>query len=121
VKQAGGILGGAAACLGGVGVAAGAYAAHGLGADPHAAALLETASRYQVWHALAALIALLVQPPARPAAILFLSGSVLFSWSIAALAFGAPSAVGYLTPVGGVAFILGWLVLATVLLTRTET
>ena len=121
MKRAGGILGGAAACLGGIGVAAGAYAAHGLGADPHAAALLETASRYQVWHALAALVALLVQPPAQAAAILFLSGSVLFSWSIAALAFGAPAAIGYVTPVGGVTFILGWVVLATILLIRSGT
>ncbi len=38
-------------------------------------------------------------------------GTVLFSGALYALALGAPARIGLLTPVGGVAILLGWLAL----------
>jgi uncharacterized membrane protein YgdD (TMEM256/DUF423 family) len=43
---------------------------------------------------------------------LFLGGTVLFSGSLYALAFGAPPLMGMVTPFGGLAFLAGWLLLA---------
>jgi len=43
---------------------------------------------------------------------LFLWGTVVFSGSLYALALGAPSALGAITPLGGVALIAGWVALA---------
>ena len=48
---------------------------------------------------------------ARWAPTAFLCGSLLFSGSLYALAFGAPRWVGAITPVGGVLFLMGWAVL----------
>ncbi|RMG43986.1 MAG: DUF423 domain-containing protein [Acidobacteria bacterium] len=98
-------------------VAAGAFAAHGLG-DGASAELFRTASRYQIVHALA-LIAL-ASPWARrtagrvagPAAWAFAAGVVLFSGSLYLLGLGAPRWVGMVTPAGGLAFIAGWCALA---------
>jgi uncharacterized membrane protein YgdD (TMEM256/DUF423 family) len=39
-------------------------------------------------------------------------GIVLFSGSLYALSLGAPKGLGLLTPLGGLAFILGWLAFA---------
>ena len=39
----------------------------------------------------------------------WIAGIILFSGSLYALAMGAPSAVGYLTPIGGLLFLAGWL------------
>jgi uncharacterized membrane protein YgdD (TMEM256/DUF423 family) len=49
---------------------------------------------------------------ARFAPAFFLSGVVLFSGSLYALAAGAPRWVGAVTPLGGLSFLIGWLVLA---------
>ena len=100
-----------AAILGGVGVAAGAYAAHGLG-DERAAALLATAAQYAVWHALAALLALARGGLGRWAAALFLGGALLFAGSLAQLALSGPSRLGILAPIGGFGLVLGWVTLA---------
>jgi uncharacterized membrane protein YgdD (TMEM256/DUF423 family) len=48
----------------------------------------------------------------RTAAIAFGVGIVLFCGSLYLLALGAPRGVGAVTPLGGVAFITGWLALA---------
>ena len=50
-------------------------------------------------------------PPA-----LFTFGTLLFSFSLYGLAFGAPSTVGYATPIGGVLLMGGWLGVAIVAL-----
>ena len=47
----------------------------------------------------------------RCAALAFVVGIVLFSGSLYALALGAPRWLGAVTPLGGVAFIIGWLAL----------
>jgi uncharacterized membrane protein YgdD (TMEM256/DUF423 family) len=103
-----------AAISGFIAVAAGAFAAHGV-ADPTAKELLRTGSTYELVHALATLVcAALVagMPRARFAPAWFLGGSLLFSGSLYALALGAPRIVGLVTPSGGLAFLVGWAVLA---------
>jgi uncharacterized membrane protein YgdD (TMEM256/DUF423 family) len=98
-----------------VSVAAGAFAAHVI-KDPVARDLLHTGATYEAVHALAALAAVaLARGDERPAVLapaLFLGGSVLFSGSLYALALGAPSWTGAITPIGGLAFMAGWLTLA---------
>lgn len=88
-------------------VIAGAFAAHG--AEPEAGALLSTAAGWQTIAALAALYAVWRNGVA--AAMCFASGGLVFAGSLYALAAGAPDAMGYATPVGGVLIILGWLAL----------
>ena len=98
-----------------IAVAAGAFAAHGV-QDPTAKELLRTGALYELTHALAVLACAALagsgMPRARLAPAWFLGGAVLFSGSLYALAFGAPRMVGVITPFGGVAFLIGWAVLA---------
>jgi uncharacterized membrane protein YgdD (TMEM256/DUF423 family) len=105
---------GLAALFGLVAVAAGAFAAHGLQArgDARAVALVETGARYQMWHALAMLGYAALGPASRLPLVFWALGIGLFSFSLYALAFGAPRAVATITPVGGTSFIVGWAVLA---------
>jgi uncharacterized membrane protein YgdD (TMEM256/DUF423 family) len=104
-----------AALSGLVAVAAGAFAAHGV-TDPTARELLRTGSTYEFIHALATLacagLAATAMPRARFAPAWFLAGALLFSGSLYGLAFGAPRLVGVVTPLGGLAFMAGWGVLA---------
>ncbi|MFI4948629.1 MAG: DUF423 domain-containing protein [Alphaproteobacteria bacterium] len=115
----------AVAGLGGIAsVIAGALAAH-LADDPKAAELLRTGALYGMVHAtaLVALIALAQgREPRRGTAVVagwgFAFGIVLFSGSLFALAAGAARWVGWVTPVGGIALILGWAALANLALRR---
>ncbi|MDB5476088.1 MAG: hypothetical protein JWP49_1599 [Phenylobacterium sp.] len=104
-----------AALAGFICVAAGAFAAHGMG-DPRAQELLRTGSLYGFVHVLATLAcAPLIQmgaARARLAPPFFLAGVALFSGSLGALAFGAPHWIGAITPIGGLGFLAGWAVLA---------
>ena len=108
-----------AAISGFVGVAMGAWVAHGLEGrlDARALARLDTAVRYQLWHTvaligIAALAALRPAPSLTIAAIGFVVGVVLFSGSLYALAFTGLRGFAIITPVGGLAFLVGWLCLA---------
>jgi uncharacterized membrane protein YgdD (TMEM256/DUF423 family) len=105
---------GLAALFGLLAVAAGAFAAHGLQArgDARAVALVETAARYQMWHALAMLGYAALGVTSRLPLLFWALGIVLFSFSLYALAFGAPRPVAMITPVGGTAFLAGWATLA---------
>lgn len=101
------------------GVAAGALGAHGLRGRlaPEMLAIFETAVRYQLLHALALLAAAWATtrwsaPALGLAGWLFAVGIVVFSGSLYLLALGAPRALGAITPLGGLALILGWLTLA---------
>jgi uncharacterized membrane protein YgdD (TMEM256/DUF423 family) len=98
-----------------VAVAIGAFAAHGV-ADPRAQELLRTGAMYGFMHTMATFAcATFMQVGARRARFapaFFLSGVVLFSGSLYALAFGAPRWVGVVTPFGGLSFLAGWAVLA---------
>jgi uncharacterized membrane protein YgdD (TMEM256/DUF423 family) len=112
----------AAALLGAAGVALGAFGAHGLRArlDARALEIWETAVRYHLLHAVALLaLALSPQAPAlRGPGWLFVAGIALFSGSLYALALGGPRALGPVTPLGGLAFLAGWLWLAKAALAR---
>jgi uncharacterized membrane protein YgdD (TMEM256/DUF423 family) len=73
-------------------------------------------ARYQMYHALALLAAavLAADPANRPAlwaGRLFILGTVLFSGSLYALALSGLGRLGMITPLGGVAFLAGWLAL----------
>jgi uncharacterized membrane protein YgdD (TMEM256/DUF423 family) len=105
-------LGSASALLG---VAAGAFGAHGLRARLSAEmlAVWETAARYQLFHALALLATAwaLSRWPGRPAIAagwLFVVGTLLFSGSLYALSVSGQRWLGAITPLGGVAFLAGW-------------
>src|SRR5262245_39426899 len=100
-------------------VAAGAFAAHGLRerlqAEPRAFEVFETAARYHMYHALAIIAAGLLASSARGAQTagwLFQVGIVLFSGPLYVLALTGIKSVGAITPVGGLAFLVGWLWLA---------
>jgi uncharacterized membrane protein YgdD (TMEM256/DUF423 family) len=100
------------------GVAAGAFGAHALRVrlSPEYLGIFETAARYQMYHALgliAAAWAVARWPGALPqwAAWLFLAGTVLFSGSLYALALTGVRWLGAITPLGGIAFLAGWLCL----------
>jgi uncharacterized membrane protein YgdD (TMEM256/DUF423 family) len=105
-------------------VTAGALAAH-LADDPKAAELLRTGALYGMVHA-AALLGLIGaaqgREPRRGAAVFagwsFAAGIPLFSFSLFALAAGSARWVGWLTPFGGLALILGWAALATLAFRR---
>jgi uncharacterized membrane protein YgdD (TMEM256/DUF423 family) len=104
-----------AALLGASGVAFGAGGAHALRSlmPPEYLPTFETGVRYHLIHALAVLALALSGERRRVAlpAALFTLGTVLFSGSLYALALGAPSGLGLVTPFGGVALLLGWLAL----------
>jgi uncharacterized membrane protein YgdD (TMEM256/DUF423 family) len=101
------------------GVAAGAFGAHILRARlaPEMLAVFDTGVRYQLIHALA-LIGVAWATTRWPglatvmAGWLFLAGTVLFSGSLYALALSGALAFGAITPLGGLALIAGWLLLA---------
>lgn len=100
-------------------VALGAFGAHALKArlSPDLQATWQTAVQYHAWHALALLATgtlMLVRPDAglAPAAWLFVAGIALFSGSLYALCLTGARALGAITPVGGVAFLAGWLAFA---------
>jgi uncharacterized membrane protein YgdD (TMEM256/DUF423 family) len=101
------------------GVAAGAFGAHALRGrlSTEMLAVFETGVRYHLIHALALLAVGLAStrwasPAVALAGWLFCAGVVLFSGSLYLLALGGPRALGAITPIGGVAFIAGWLILA---------
>ncbi len=102
-------------------VAAGAFGAHGLRnkLDAYSMSVYEKAVFYHFVHALGILlIAVLARTGAITpagqgrAAWLLLIGILVFSGSLYALAVSGIRILGAITPIGGVAFIAGWLVLA---------
>ena len=108
------------AILGGLAVAIGAYGAHA-GAKYMTAETTITfgkAVKYQMHHALALLIVALayLQFPKQKklltfAGYSFLAGILFFSGSLYIIVF-AGIKMGYITPLGGTFFVLGWLLLA---------
>ena len=101
------------------GVALGAVSAHAAKSAPHpeAARLLQTAVLYQLVHGLGLLaVGILARGPAAShllalSGALLLAGIAAFCGSLYSLAFAAVS-LGVLAPIGGSAFMAGWLVLA---------
>jgi len=93
-------------------VGAGAFAAHGLRdrLTTHSLEIFETAARYHMYHALAMILAGIIA--ARTAGWIFQLGIVLFAGSLYMLALTDVKVLGAVTPLGGVAFLVGWLWLA---------
>ena len=100
-------------------VALGAFGAHAWRATLTARGSLqvwETAVTYQFIHTLALLTLVLCRPTLRDGKVslfpwtvrFWIAGVVLFSGSVYVLALGGPSFFGPITPLGGLAFILGW-------------
>jgi uncharacterized membrane protein YgdD (TMEM256/DUF423 family) len=107
------------AVFGAVGVAAGAFGAHALKArlGPEMLAVFETGVRYQLVHALGLLAVgwaagRWTSCAVRAAGWLFVVGVLLFSGSLYAMCLTGVRALGVITPIGGAAFIAGWLLLA---------
>lgn len=120
-----------AGILGGTGVALGAFGAHALKEtllERGMAGVWDTATKYQLYHALAFLalgpwIARGVERPTRAldwAARCWLIGTVLFSGSLYALALGAPRWAGPITPLGGVFLLAGWACVIAAAFSRSE-
>jgi uncharacterized membrane protein YgdD (TMEM256/DUF423 family) len=104
------------AALGGfASVGFGAFAAHGVD-DPKLQGWLRTGAEYGLAHCLAVFACAMVWQMggarATIAAPLFLAGIVIFSGSLYAMGLGAPRWFGAITPIGGLALLAGWAVLA---------
>lgn len=107
------------AVLGGLSVAAGAFGSHALRDQLPEMSLriFELAARYQMTHALAlGLVALLLWVPTfkRSATLLitgygFILGTLIFCGSLYALSLTQISIWGAITPLGGVALLIGWI------------
>jgi uncharacterized membrane protein YgdD (TMEM256/DUF423 family) len=100
-----------------VGVALGAFGAHGLPRDtaPQALEWWKTAALYHMLHALALVLAGIVGHQGGrvdAACWCWLVGSLVFSGTLYAMTLGAPRFLGAITPLGGVSLLAGWLLLA---------
>ena len=105
--------------LAGLGVAAGAFGAHALKdiLDPPMLQVFETATRYVMYHAFGLCIvswAIDRYPEQRleKSGWLFLIGILLFSGSLYVVSLAGIRWMGAVTPIGGLAFMTGWLLLA---------
>ncbi|OEK03654.1 hypothetical protein BFP97_19970 [Roseivirga sp. 4D4] len=107
------ILGG---ILGALSVAIGAFGAHGLEATLTANGRLETfetAVKYQFYHTLALILLGILMLNVQSnyfsyAGVSFLIGIVIFSGSLYTLSLTNMTWLGAITPIGGLAFIMGW-------------
>ncbi|MBC3934154.1 DUF423 domain-containing protein [Undibacterium sp. CY7W] len=103
-----------------IAVAAGAFGAHGLKAvlSTEMLAIWQTAVHYQMVHGLGLLAVGILMPQWPRAkrlawvATAFVVGIILFSGSLYLLALSGIRWLGAVTPLGGVAFLAGWLLLA---------
>jgi uncharacterized membrane protein YgdD (TMEM256/DUF423 family) len=108
-----------------IAVILGAFGAHALRGRivPDMLGAFEIGVRYQMYHALALLaVGLAVgrwpAPAITVAGWLFIAGTLVFSGSLYILALTGARGLGAVTPLGGVAFIAGWLALAWGVATR---
>jgi uncharacterized membrane protein YgdD (TMEM256/DUF423 family) len=100
-------------------VTLGAFGAHGLRGrlSPEMMAVFQTAVQYNMYHALALLLVSAMMGRVsgwliQTAGWSFAAGIVLFSGSLYALALSGVTILGAITPIGGVAFLIGWACLA---------
>jgi uncharacterized membrane protein YgdD (TMEM256/DUF423 family) len=106
-----------AAALGGLAVVIGAFGAHGLEeiVPDNLMEVFEIGARYHMYHALAMLALALGPAPlwhcrwAKAACWAWLGGIMLFSGSLYTMALTDQGWLGAITPIGGLAFIAGWL------------
>lgn len=104
-----------------IAVALGAFGAHGLKnrLTPDLLAVWQTAVQYQFWHTLALLAVALFainaaagQAALKVAGWAFIVGILVFSGSLYVLCLSGVRWLGAITPLGGTAFLVGWLALA---------
>jgi uncharacterized membrane protein YgdD (TMEM256/DUF423 family) len=102
-----------------LGVALGAFAAHGLKGKltPDMFNIFEVGVRYHMYHALGLLAVAWVSTrwpgtSSTAAGWSFIFGTIVFSGSLYLLALGGPRWLGAITPIGGLAFLIGWILLA---------
>lgn len=115
-----------AAINGFIAVGLGAFAAHGLKnrLPEDLLAVFQTGVQYQMYHALAlfgvGLLAMQLSDSTllRASGWLFLTGIIIFSGSLYILSLSGIRWLGAITPIGGVAFLAGWLLLAVAMLSR---
>ena len=107
------------AAFGGLGVVIGAFGAHALKnrLDEYAMSVFKTGVEYHFYHALALIVVgvlMLIKPSAMLgwSALAFTVGIIIFSGSLYALALSGIKVLGAITPIGGVALIAGWVLLA---------
>jgi uncharacterized membrane protein YgdD (TMEM256/DUF423 family) len=100
-------------------VVLGAFAAHGLKQQlsPEMLAVFKTATDYQLFHALALVLVGFIHKQSAGksltlSALAFILGSLFFCGSLYALALGLPKILGFITPLGGSLFLVGWIALA---------
>ena len=106
--------------FGGISVVFGAFASHALKdrLSDKSLAIWETGTKYQMYHALALMLVaiLLSRFPNSTLLIVagyaFIGGVFIFSGSLYALTLTGIKWLGAITPIGGLAFIIGWLCLA---------
>ncbi len=108
-----------ASVMGGLAVLFAAFEEHTLATrlSPRSLATFATGAQYQLTHALAMGLAALAargnaKVLAERAAMLFFIGILLFSGSLYGLALAGTRILGVITPLGGLALIAGWIVLA---------
>jgi uncharacterized membrane protein YgdD (TMEM256/DUF423 family) len=101
-------------------VALGAFGAHALKASlpPDLMAVYHTGNQYHFYHALGLFAVAFAAACFRPSQLFGLSGAfvlaglILFSGSLYVLSLTGQRWIGVITPFGGVAFMIGWLLLA---------
>jgi uncharacterized membrane protein YgdD (TMEM256/DUF423 family) len=114
------------AILGFLGVALGAFGAHGLKnrLSPEMLEVFDTGVRYHMYHTFAVLIVAAAIGHIGNARLLamagwfFFAGILLFSGSLYALAITSVGILGAITPIGGLLFLIGWACLAVFALAR---
>jgi uncharacterized membrane protein YgdD (TMEM256/DUF423 family) len=106
-----------------LGVTAGAFAAHALKSrfTPDMLAVFEVAVRYQMYHAFALIVCAWAATKwpgtlVNTSGWLFVVGTIVFSGSLYALSLSGVRWLGAITPLGGVAFLGGWVCLVVAVL-----
>ncbi|MFB6230441.1 MAG: DUF423 domain-containing protein [Salinibacter sp.] len=118
---------GLGALAAGIAVALGAFGAHGLEGrvSPDRLDTFRTGVRYQMYHGLALLVVgwAIAQgwgPLLHWVGYCFVAGIVIFSGTLYLLVLTDTGWLGAITPLGGVAFVVGWAMLAWTVLTSTS-
>ncbi|EMS88095.1 DUF423 domain-containing protein [Leptospira noguchii] len=101
-----------------LGVALGAFGAHGLKSilSPEMLAIYETGNRYHLIHSILPLILVITgfvnqSRTAWISSILFLAGILIFSGSLYILSITGIKILGAITPIGGISFLIAWALL----------
>lgn len=100
-------------------VVLGAFAAHGLQhtVDAKSLTVFHTAVEYQFYHSFALLLTGLFSHLFKPSKLLksaglfFIGGTLIFSGSLYAYVLTSNKVFGMITPIGGLSFIIGWILL----------